>query len=96
MNTTGLRKRGGHERHRRCAGIMGKRPDLKAARQKTAAENKAAYDKLTTEQKIAALNAGGFRAAKQRDRLNAILLAERAEEAQKREKQLQAKAQKKR
>lgn len=40
-----------------------------AARRAEAAERQAAYDKLTTGQKIAKLDRGGFRAKRQRERL---------------------------
>ncbi len=43
----------------------------KAQRRKEAEERQAAYDKLTIDQKIDKLNAGGFAATKQRKKLYA-------------------------
>lgn len=76
MNMSGMSKRGNHQRKRVYKGVMGRRPDLKELRKKSADERKAAYDKLTTQQKLDRLNAAGFSARKQRARLQAQLQLE--------------------
>ena len=83
MNASGMSKRGQHQRKRVYKGIMGRRPDLKASRKKSTDERKAAYNKLTTQEKIKLLDDGCFAAKKQRAKLLAQLQLELASNAQK-------------